>query len=147
MIIKLDLKSKNLNSIHTFLRYFYKLNTNAAFSKNLDVKRNNKLLKKVLFSILKSPHVNKNSQEQFEIKIYNTFLVIYTKNYLKVLVYLKLLLSNFFPDVGIKVNFLVNTNHSNNIPYNFNFKSITSSYLNYLDLSGEKLFIFVLIAQ
>ena len=141
MIIKLDLKSKNLKSIKMFLRDFYRLNT--IFSDNVKLKQNNKLIKKVSFSILKSPHVNKSSQEQFEFKIYNTFLIINTNNYLKLLVCLKLLLINFFPDVGIKIEFLVNENYLNN----FHFKKITSSYLNYLDLSGEKLFELVLIAQ
>ena len=141
MIIKLDLKSKNLKSIKMFLRYFYRLNT--MFSDNIKVKQNNKLIKKVSFSILKSPHVNKSSQEQFELKMYNTFLIINTTNYLKLLVCLKLLLINFFPDVGLKIQFLVNENYLNN----FHFKNITSSYLTYLDLSGEKLFKLVLIAQ
>ena len=85
----------------------------------------------------------KSSQEQFEFKIYNTFLIINTNNYLKLLVCFKLLLINFFPDVGLKIQFLVNENYLNN----FHFKNITSSYLNCLDLSGERLFKLVLIAQ
>jgi small subunit ribosomal protein S10 len=57
-----------------------------------------------IYCVLRSPHVNKDSREQFEIRRYKRFLEIYTSS---VQASDKILKSTFFPagiDVNIKIN-------------------------------------------
>jgi ribosomal protein S10 len=101
MFFKLSLKSKNVNSLKNFI---FTLNSieNTLNEKGLKIKPIKKL-KKVLFSILKSPHVNKTSQEQFDYVYYSSEVLIFTNNYLKVLLFLKLLSNKFFSSINMKV--------------------------------------------
>ena len=134
MIIKLNLKSKNIKSLKYFLfliQEFHKTYDSQSL-KFITIKK----VKKVLFSVLKSPHVNKRAQEQFEYKIFTCRIAIYTQNYLKVLLLIKTLHENFFSDILIKVSFvLVNKNLSPK----FQFKKIDSNYLKFADIYGENL--------
>ena len=139
MFFKLSLKSKNVNSLKNFI---FTLNSieNTLNEKGLKIKPIKKL-KKVLFSILKSPHVNKTSQEQFDYVYYSSEVLIFTNNYLKVLLFLKLLSNKFFSSINMKVTVITSYKDSPTydlITYkNFQYKELNSSYFQFLDIIGE----------
>ena len=139
MFFKLSLKSKNVNSLKNFI---FTLNSieNILNEKGLKIKPIKKL-KKVLFSILKSPHVNKTSQEQFDYVYYSSEVLIFTNNYLKVLLFLKLLSNKFFSSINMKVTVITSYKDSPTydlITYkNFQYKELNSSYFQFLDIIGE----------
>ena len=128
MVIKLIIKSKNINSIINFIKFikkFYKIYklTDSFFMLNKPSKRK-------MFSILRSPHVNKISQEQFEIRIYKRELIIQTKNYLKFLIMFKKLNKSLFSDLNITISlFIKKNNYYDTITNNFYLKYIDSNYL------------------
>jgi len=70
MFIILSIYSKNISSLTNFLKFFYKLSTNKKMKLQIFTSQHSKKKEKVFFSVLKSPHVNKSAQEQFE---YNLF--------------------------------------------------------------------------
>ena len=139
MFFKLSLKSKNVNSLKNFI---FTLNSieNILNEKGLKIKPIKKL-KKVLFSILKSPHVNKTSQEQFDYVYYSSEVLIFTNNYLKVLLFLKLLSNKFFSSINMKVTVITSYKDSPTydlITYkNFQYKELNSLYFQFLDIIGE----------
>ena len=136
MVIKLDLKSKNLKSLKRFLIIFNKF---CSIYDGESMKLiSNKKIKKVLFSVLKSPHVNKTAQEQFEFKLYNTRLTIYSKYFLKILLSLKFLSRKFFSDIQFKVSVTVKQKQKHDAN-SFYLKKINSSYLIRADINGERL--------
>lgn len=129
----LIITSKNKNSINNFI---------ALFNKNkFDIiqKYSQKKNKKKRLTILKSPHVNKKAQEQFENKILKKQLTIQiTKSY-KYLIFLKKLNYNLFPDINIKVQYRKNLKllplkifYPNNFKFNkyINLKSFNTKNLN-----------------
>jgi len=124
MVIKLNIKSKNISSIlHfiTLIKKFYKVH-------NLDYSFFivSKPSKRKMFSILKSPHVNKTSQEQFEIKTYNRECIIKTKNYLQFLLMFKKLNTSLFSDLRVIITLSIINNSNLN---KFYLKKINSNYL------------------
>lgn len=94
--------------------------------------------KKKLFSVLKSPHVFKTSQEQFEIKKNSFIIKIKTFNYIKFLNILKIIDKNFFSDLKIKILFSSKSNIT------FKSTSILKEKKKFLffDLPSEKLMLF-----
>ena len=108
MIIYLFIKTKNYQS----LKKFSKVLRLGFIKSNIKKVRYYPLLKKrTLFSILKSPHVNKTAQEQFEFKYSHRKIIISSKHFLKALVFIKRYFSNMFYDIKIKVLFdLVSSN-------------------------------------
>ena len=138
MVIKLDLKSKNVKSLKRFLSIFNKFCV--IYDSESMKLTSNKKIKKVLFSVLKSPHVNKSAQEQFEFKLYNARLIIYSKNFLKILLCLKILSKKFFSDIQFKVSVTVKQKQVHNVN-SFHLKKINSPYLTNADINGERLFL------
>ena len=124
MVIRLIIKSKNINSIINFiklLKKFYKIYklTDSFFVSNKPRKRK-------MFSILRSPHVNKISQEQFEFKVYKREIIIQTKNYLKFLIMFKKLNKSIFSDLNITISLLKKKN-------DYYSPILNKFYLNYID--------------
>lgn len=108
MFIILSIYSKNSLSLTNFLKFFYKLSTNkklslGVFTSQCPVKR-----KKVFFSVLQSPHVNKTSQEQFEYKLFKKQIKINVFQINKLLVILKILKSKLFLDVNVQLKVVCN---------------------------------------
>lgn len=108
MFIILSIYSKNSLSITNFLKFFYKLSINkklglSVFTSQCPVKN-----KKVFFSVLQSPHVNKTSQEQFEYKLFKKQIKINVFQINKLLVILKILKSKLFLDVNVELKFICN---------------------------------------
>jgi ribosomal protein S10 len=108
--LNLKIESKNQFSIKKFLRFFKKSN-NKHF-KTIQ-KKFYKKEKRVFFSILKSPHVNKSAQEQFEIKTNSSQINIQTPQQFKFLVILKKMKMNIFPDINIKLRLFFNKKNRN----------------------------------
>ena len=129
MVIKLNIKSNNIKSIIFFIKFlknFYKF-----YNLNYSFFIISKPSKRKVFSILKSPHVNKISQEQFEIKTYNREIIIKTKTYLKFLLMFKKLNSSFFSDLNIIITLFIKNDYNLN---KFYLNLIDSRYLNIVSI-------------
>ena len=113
MFVNLQIKSKNQNSLKTFKKSFLKLNN----FKKLNLKNVYKLFlkknHKKIFTILKSPHVNKISQEQFESKTSFAQVNLSSLQIFKMLVFLKKMQTIAGFDVNINVKFILNSKSSN----------------------------------
>ena len=131
MLINLYLKSKNPSSV----KKLYALLIITCKFYNVSLYRNctlpticNK------FSILKSPHVNKSSQEQFQYKLHRKKLSFHSKNLFKILLFIKSLRKKTFTDVSFKIEFILsNTNKTVTVHSNKNFKKSILS----IDTLGE----------
>jgi hypothetical protein len=64
--------------------------------------------KRKVFTILKSPHVNKNAQEQIEYRIFAKDINILSFHILKFLILIKKIKMNLCPDVKIQIKFVSN---------------------------------------
>jgi ribosomal protein S10 len=94
--------SNNRNSIHKFFLFFF---FNKKINFNTIKKYFQKKKKKKTLTILKSPHVNKTAQEQFEYRIYSKQLTVYSSQNFQYLVFLKKINAHLFPDIKIKTEF------------------------------------------
>ena len=149
MLITLKISSTNKNSIERLSNFiFFKLKN---LSKTQIYMSNilNKKPKIKKFSVLKSPHVNKTAQEQFEIRNYEKTMEIYCHQNIFVLFLIKRLSNNLFRDIEIKTKIsssntkmlkLFKTNFNCNL-HCFGKKNIDlDSYLKSLDCYGEVCF-------
>lgn len=115
--------SKNKKSLFNFLFFLFN---------NLKINSINKYtklkVKKKIITVLKSPHVNKKFQEQFEIRSFSKQILVSSYNISKILIIFKLLKTKLFPDVSFKIKFLVNNKNSCKVkrklfsPSNYVFK-------------------------
>ena len=152
MFINIYVSSKNSISLNTFLRFFLKISKNKQIKTNIYSIQHSKPKLTKKFSILKSPHVNKKAQDQFEFRVYRKQLSLYSYQGLKLLMILKKIQCKLFADVKIKVEFVLNENkfyketHKKFNPNKFSLKknkvnSLSSkSYLQFLDVYGEPYF-------
>lgn len=110
MFIDVTLKSKNKNSILEFLNIFkhFSKNKKLQLSRTLTFLQN-KEYKKV-FSVLKSPHVNKTAQEQYEFRLFSKKLKINSFQIIKLLIVLKKVQTTLFSDIQLNVKFTINNN-------------------------------------
>lgn len=126
MFINITIKSKNKNSILKFLNFF------KIFSKSKKLRLSRTLIffqnqqSKKIFTILKSPHVNKTAQEQFEFNLFSQKLKINSFQIIKVLIVLKKLQITFFSDIQLNIKFRINNKNKllNNI-FNPNISSFS----------------------
>jgi ribosomal protein S10 len=109
-IMNLFIKAKNKTVLGNFLLF---LNKNACKNFNLIQKKFKKKKKKFIFTVLKSPHVNKSAQEQFEMNFITLQLTISTTQIFKILIFFKKLKNNIFADIDFKITFFTNLkNHT-----------------------------------
>lgn len=115
-----SLNEKSLNNFLIMLKENFKNNqTNI-------IKIGRFLDNKKIFTILKSPHVNKTAQEQFEKreKILQIFLI--SENFNKTIVSIKNILNTIFYDIKFSIKYFTNnnsnTNNVSNVLKNTNFK-------------------------
>ena len=101
----ITITSKNKNSIKDFFLFLNKNFKNFnIITKYLKKKKSKKVL-----TILKSPHVNKTAQEQFETRLFTSQIsVYYSKKNLLALIFLKKIKTYLFPDIKIKIKFTIN---------------------------------------
>jgi|TARA_B110000967_G_C18901297_1_gene575456 ribosomal protein S10 len=103
MFINIHISSKNYKSIKLFSSFFtnkiltekLKLTTTSLFFQNP--------VKKKIFTVLKSPHVNKTAQEHFEYSLYTRQFKVHSSKGSLLLIFLKKLKHNIFFDVILKI--------------------------------------------
>jgi ribosomal protein S10 len=110
MFIILSIYSKNRESLTNFLKFFYKLKEIKILKLKLYTKQSQKKRKNILLSVLKSPHVNKKSQEQFECNLYTKQLNIWVYQLNKFLFLWKWIKTKLFFDINVKIKFLLDKN-------------------------------------
>lgn len=99
-ICTLIISSKNHASLKNFTKFFNKNNNkNFSFIKKLFKKP----YKKKIITILKSPHVNKKAQEQFEMKQYFLQFSIKTTQIFKFLIFINKIKKFIVSDISIKI--------------------------------------------
>lgn len=112
MLINLSIYSKNSNSLTNFLKFFYRLESNKLFNFQLFTVQSQKKKKRFFFSVLKSPHVNKKSQDQFEYVTYEKNLKINILKLAQFLTICKIINTKIFHDINFKIKFLsIRTTH------------------------------------
>lgn len=145
MFFTINICSKNLKSLNKLLNF---LNSENVFNylkiKFLKILNKNKNKKKIL-TILKSPHVNKSAQEQFEHKFYKRNIICFTEQPFLFILMLKYLKFKYLSDVKISVKFQSNLFKSEkSLKKNINFyflnlknKKEIINYLKFFELNGE----------
>jgi ribosomal protein S10 len=103
-VLHIKFFSRNQSKINSFIFFFLK----NALSLSLTKKHLKKKKKKKVLSILKSPHVDKKAQEQFELKTFIKQLTLVSLKNIKFLIALKKLKTKFFPEMKIKIKFSTN---------------------------------------
>ena len=145
MFLIIDLYSNNLKSLKDFKSYLY---TNEVGKKlKIFTRFYAKKTKKKRLTILKSPHVNKRAQEQFNLCVYKTRIIVFSPNFFLLLFYIKTIKSNLFSDIRITVKtYSNNTLLSNKLincinPKKYKFEDFScnevKSYLKILESFGE----------
>ena len=144
MFFTINIRSKNLKSINNFLRF---LENEKIFNKLrlkfFKVLSKTKTKKKIL-TILKSPHVNKTAQEQFESRLYKRNLLCFTEQPFLILLIFKIFRFKYFSDIHILIKFRSNLVDSEKfLKQNINFyfynlkKKKIIDYLKFLEITGE----------
>ena len=134
MLIHLYIKTKNFQNLKKISKIFFK------FLYKNDIQKFKyfpSIKKRTLFSLLKSPHVNKTAQEQYEIKKSHRKILIKTKYYLKSILIFKKLYSKFFSsDIKLKILSSSLLKKKNYVVFNntYNYQN----KLKVLDLVGVK---------
>jgi len=140
MFINIYIYSKNKLSITNYLKFIKKrFNKKKLKTKNIMFVFKKKI-KTTVFTVLKSPHVNKTAQTQFENKLYRTQLTIYSNNYYKLIYFIKYFSENNFSDIKIKIKIIKNKNITSilNISSYFLKKNVNSNvFFKILDVLGE----------
>lgn len=104
MFINIHIYSKNYLSIKRLIAFF----SNNFLLKKLNLTTFSSIrqnpIKRKIFTVLKSPHVNKTAQEHFEYSIYKKTLRIHSYKGFLVLRLLKVLKYRIFTDVKFKIS-------------------------------------------
>lgn len=90
------LYSKDKKTINNFLNFFKN-------NKQLKFQRLTKQSKITRFSVLKSPHINKNAQEQFQYIHFCISLLFFTHKVKKKFIFLKKIKNQLFPELKLLV--------------------------------------------
>ena len=147
MFFTINVYSKNLKSLNTFLNFFNdKIILNKLKIKMFKTLHENPKKKKV-FTILKSPHVNKTAQEQFEYKIYRKKIMCFTNQPFIFLIIFKNLKVKYLSDIYISIKFKVDMHKlKKKIKQTINFDSfylenfkhrLIINNLKFLEMYGE----------
>ena len=97
--------SKNKKELNFFILV---LNRYLFFNSNNIKKISQKKIKKIRITLLKSPHINKKSQEQFEIKFFKKKIILKIEKSLKYLLFFKKIYCSMFSNVNLKVKQMLN---------------------------------------
>ena len=96
--------SRNKNSIYNFFLFFNRTSLCVLNARIIYCQRS---LKKKRLTVLKSPHVNKKAQEQFEFRLFKKQFSIEVTKIFKYLVFLKRLNYKLFSDIHIRLKRVV----------------------------------------
>jgi ribosomal protein S10 len=119
------IKSKNKKSMSDFLSFFKSITEQKMKGRIHKTKLQRKSYKKI--TLLKSPHVHKSAQTQFECRIYKTEMSIALFNTLNFLMLTKKLLNCSFYDIRITINFFLKKEYEQKSA----FISLTDIYFNH----------------
>lgn len=105
MKINIKISSKQKNELNKMYSILLKLLKSKLFCQN-SLSYQNKKIKKQIFTTLKSPHVNKKAQDQYEYRL-TTKIIKLEKNpsVFKLLILLKKLKSNFLSNINLQIQF------------------------------------------
>jgi ribosomal protein S10 len=123
---QLIILSKNRNSITKFINICAKNKILTTILRFLKKKSRKKIL-----TVLKSPHVNKTAQEQFEEKLILNCVNIKSQKINKFLIFLKKTFINYYPDLKILINFKIFKNQTNFITRTSTFSTLTYKIYEY----------------
>jgi len=140
MFISIYVCSKNKLSIINYLKFIKKRLKKRKLKTKIITYVFKKKIKTTVFTVLKSPHVNKTAQTQFENKLYKTQLTIYSNNYYKLIYFIKYFSENNFSDIKIKIKFIKNksmTSILNMSNYFLKSNVNTTAFFKILDTLGE----------
>lgn len=158
MFINLRISSRNQESVKRFVNYLNVLPIQYLFESFFHFKYVKVPQSKKVFTLLKSPHVHKSAQDQFEYLLFSTNVNLYSFNSSNFLFILKKINSKLFPDVKIKVKFYVSDKNLKQKELNFykldkyilkvplsrrtlfHESYVINGYLQLLDLYGEENF-------
>lgn len=128
VLVEFCSKNKKLNYYLYLLIFGYMQN----ILKKINLNKN----EKTKFSVLKSPHVHKTSQQQIEESYYKKKILFVLFNNVKLLIVFKKLFSSTYQDLGIKYSFLHESNRVFDLKFlklNYRFNKIKLNNLsNYL---------------
>ena len=112
MFFIIHICSKNENSLQKFLQLFLdkQLNNHIKFEPLKKVLKYK--TEKKIFTVLKSPHVNKTAQEQFEYRLYKKKIKINSNQFFLFLIFLKKIKLNLFSDLNFKIELIFNKKES-----------------------------------
>jgi ribosomal protein S10 len=136
VFINIIIKSKNKNSLKLFFKAsqrIFRIKKLKCYKKTVFFQK--KRAKK-LFTILKSPHVNKTAQEQFQFNLFSRNLRMKAYRISKVLVVLKKLQSVCFADIQIKIKFHIDPVINSNL-WLYDFDPLNRRYFPSLKLSRD----------
>ena len=150
----LKISSKNKEALKYFsLNLFYRINKKQNFK---SIKRYKNLTPKIKkISLLKSPHIYKYAQEQFEFRVFKKKFDFLVTNYKKFLIFLKKVKINRFFDVNVKLlfkikkfnNFFINTYFKKNLNYfiidNFFLKTKNKNVFFFISKENKDLYFFI----
>jgi hypothetical protein len=128
----LTITAKTEKSLYNLLNFLENIDLNLNVIKKVFKKEK----KKKILTLLKSPHVNKTAQEQFQSNFFSTQINIYSNSNFQSLIVLKKITNTLFPDTKINITFPGNRNLSNKIqtqifnPNNFKFNNEDNILLN-----------------
>ena len=108
MFINIKISSKNYKSLKSFITFFITFCETNNLNFKLFLKYFKQQQKKFKFTILKSPHVNKIAQEQFEYRLFSKQIKIDSFQLLKFLILLKKIQIALFSDIKIQIKFFYN---------------------------------------
>ena len=155
MFITIKANSKNRNSLQRFSKFITKRirHIEKVCLVISSIKKTS--LSKKRLTVLKSPHVNKTAQEQFEITSYELKFNLYSYQNLLLLLILKRIKNAAFHDLKVSISLSYNSNSflksvksnlnpnkiSTGEPFNHSTRSgFLEIYLKFLDLHGEACF-------
>ena len=148
MFFYILISSKNFRSLVFFLKMMQNIKVKKILRLKFYSTNQAKRTRSKLFSLLKSPHVNKTAQNQFQLFVFRQQVIVYTPYVFKFLVFLKKIKNlSFGVNVKIKIQFnflkltrklkeILNPNNFYGLKYRIKFKQILK-YFKVLDLYGE----------
>lgn len=137
-LYNITITSTNPKSLTKFLNLFVKITETTELG--LINKINRQKLKKKIITILKSPHVNKKAQEQFELSYFRYKFNLYFTKELKLALLFKKLQKNLFTDIRIKIKSISSkktaTNQKQKVmnPLNIVFENSSFSHVTAINL-------------
>ena len=134
MFFYLKISSKDEKILKKFLRLLAKINSLPIFLKSFP-----KHKKKKVVTVLKSPHVNKTAQEQFEYRLFFKHFLIRSFKPFTFLLLLKKLKNTSFPSLNLEIKGFLEKNKTQKHTLNLiNPDNVMLKTMSYLDLNGNQ---------